>query len=112
MKPYFISLLAASLREKDTWGLVQGQKPVKCKWIFQVERGSNGKTKEYKGLSIAAIFLKTWDGLQSNVCTKSHHTILLNSNADYICSTEQHANGNCDILNGTLDEYVYMIQPE
>ena len=110
MKPYFISLLAASLRENDTWELVQGRKPVKCKWIFKVERGSNDTTKEYKGLSIAVNFLKTRDRLQSNVHT--HHTILLNSNADCICSTEQHANGNCDILNGMLDEYVYMIQPE
>ena len=67
----FHFLISSITERKDTWGLVQGRKPVKCKWIFQVERGSNGKTKEYKGLSIAAIFLKTWDRLQSNVCT--HH---------------------------------------
>ena len=39
-----------SLMENNTWELVdlpEGRKPIKCKWIFKVKKGSDGDIKRY-----------------------------------------------------------------
>ena len=48
-----------SLMENDTWDLVdltEGRKPVECKWIFKLKRGSNGSIKRYKAHHVAKGF--------------------------------------------------------
>ena len=48
-----------SLIENDTWDLVdlpEGRKPVECKWIFKIKRGSDGSIKRYKVRLVAKGF--------------------------------------------------------
>ena len=47
------------LMENDTWDLVylpEGRKPVECKWIFKIKRGSDGSIKRYKARLVAKGF--------------------------------------------------------
>ena len=52
-----------SLMENDTWELVdlpEGRKPIECKRIFKVKRGSDGDIKRYKAHLVAKRFTQKY----------------------------------------------------
>ena len=52
-----------SLMENNTWELVdlpEGRKPIECKWIFKVKKGSDGDIKRYKARLVAKGFAQRY----------------------------------------------------
>lgn len=103
--------------ENKVWTLVKitdKQKPVKCKWVFQIKIDANGQ-KRYKARLVAKGFTQihgvNYDETFSPVIRHSSlrmlMTIAVNKNLNI-----DHINVTSAFLNSTLDEEVFMTQPE
>ena len=106
-----------SLMENNTWELVslpEGRKPIECKWIFKVKRGSNGEVNRYKARLVAKGFAQKYgvdyDETFAPVVRYSSIRALL----AYAIQNDMILH-QMDVvtafLNGTLEENIYMQQP-
>ena len=107
-----------SLIENDTWDLVdlpEGRKPVECKWIFKIKRGSDGSIKRYKARLVAKGFSEKHGTdndetlapvvRYSSIRTLIAYAVQNNMKIDQMDVVTA-------FLNGKLEEDIYMTQPE
>lgn len=95
--------------------LKEGQKPVKCKWVFKIKRGLNGKILKYKARLVAKGFTQKY-GIDYNetfapVVRYSTIRMLFAIAAQLGLDIDQ-LDVKTAFLNGDLVEDVVMEQPE
>ena len=107
-----------SLLENETWELVElpaGRKPISCKWVFKVKHDETGKVERFKGRLVAKGFLQKYgidyDETFSPVVRFSSIRALLAYGVSRQMLIHQ-MDVVTAFLNGTLDEEIYMQQPE
>ena len=107
-----------SLLENETWELVElpaGRKPISCKWVFKVKHDQTGKVERFKGRLVAKGFLQKYgidyDETFSPVVRFSSIRDLLAFGVSRQMLIHQ-MDVVTAFLNGTLDEEIYMQQPE
>ena len=104
--------------ENETWELVElpaGRKPISCKWVFKVKHDESGKVERFKGRLVAKGFLQKYgidyDETFSPVVRFSSILALLAFGVSRQMLIHQ-MDVVTAFLNGTLDEEIYMQQPE
>ena len=106
-----------SMHDNDVWDLVElleGLKPISCKWIFKNKRDSKGNTKRYKARLVAMSFTQH-EGINYNetfslVSLKDSFRIIMTLVAHF--DLKLHKMGvKTTFLNGEIDETIYMEQP-
>ena len=109
------SLLAI---ENESWELIElpaGRKPISCKWVFKVKHDDTGKVERFKGRLGAKGFLQKYgidyDETFSPVVRFSSIRALLAFGVSRQILIHQMEVVTA-FLNGTLDEEIYMQQPE
>jgi len=107
-----------SLMANNTWTLVPlppSRKPVSCKWVFKIKQGVNGEVERYKARLVARGFTQTY-GVDYNETfapvakfTSIRCILALAALEDM----EIHQmDVKMTILNGELEEEIYMNQPQ
>jgi transposase InsO family protein len=106
------------LMKNDTWELVKrndGQKIIPCKWVFKLKRDSKGDILKYKARLVAKGFTQThgidYNETFSPVVRDSTIRLLIAIAANCNMSID-HLDVETAFLNGTLDEKIFMEQPE
>ena len=107
-----------SLIENETWELVElppARKAITCKWVFKVKHDENGKIDRFKGRLVAKGFLQKYgiefDETFSPVVRFTSIRALLAFAVSRNMFIHQ-MDVVTAFLNGTLDEDIYMEQPE
>lgn len=107
-----------SFYKNNCWTLSdkkEGQKPVKCKWVFKIKRGLNGKIIKYKARLVAKGFTQKYgiDYQETFAPVVRYSTIrmLFAIAAEYNLDIDQ-LDVKTAFLNGDLHENVFMDQPE
>jgi len=107
-----------SLMENETWDLVElppGRTPVGCRWVFKVKHGSDGKVERFKGRLVAKGYAQKYgidyDETFSPVVRFSSIRTLLAFAVQNDMLIHQ-MDVVTAFLNGTLDEEIYMQQPD
>ena len=106
-----------SLMSSGTWELVDlptRQKPIDCKWIFKVKKGSDGSVQRYKARLVAKGFAQKYgvdydETFAPVVCYSSIRTLLTFAIQNDMLIHQMDA--VTAFLNGTLEEEIYMKQP-
>ena len=108
----------SSLIENDTWDLVdlpEGRKPVECKWILKIKRGSDGSIKRYKARLVAKGFFQKhgtdYDETFAPVIRYSSIRTLIAYAVQNNMKIDQ-MDVVTAFLNSKLEEDTYMTQPE
>lgn len=107
-----------ALKKTNTWDLVpcpQGRKPIKCKWVFTLKRGSDGNIERYK----ARLVVKGCSQRQGLDYTETYAPVArmasLRTLLSIIYAKNMYAR-QLDVknafLNGVLKEDIYMCVPE
>ncbi len=99
----------------NTWTLPAGRKLVSCKWVFKIKQGKNGEVGCYKAKLVAIGFTQTYE-MDYNATfvpvakfTFIHCILTLAALEDI----EIHQmDVKTTILNGELEEEIYMEQPQ
>ena len=106
-----------SMDDSDVWDLVQlleGLKPIGCKWIFKTKRDSKGNTERYKARLVAKGFTQhegiDYDETFSLVSLKDSFRIKMALVAHFDLKLHQ-MGAKTKFLNGEIDETIYMEQP-
>ncbi|KAI4370853.1 hypothetical protein MLD38_019154 [Melastoma candidum] len=104
--------------ENGVWELVDlpdGHRPVGRKWVFKTKRDANGKVDRYKARLVAKGFTKKpgidYTETFSPVSSKDGFRIIMALVAHYDLELHQ-MDVKTVFLNGSLEEDVYMVQPE
>ena len=113
-----MNLEMESMYSKSVWELVDqtdGVKPIGCKWIYKRKRGSDGKVQTFKARLVAKGYTQKegvdYEETFSPVAMlKSIRTLL--SIATYYDYEIWQMDVKTAVLNGNLDESIYIIQPE
>ena len=107
-----------SMKDNGVWDLVElpkGVKPIGSKWIFKTKRDSKSNVERYKARLVAKGFTEN-EGIDyketfSPVSTKDSFRIIMALVAH--CDLKLHQmDVKTAILNGDIDETIYMVQPE
>ena len=107
-----------SMYSNQVWTLVEapdGVKPIGCKWVYKRKRGIDGKVKTFKARLVAKGYNKK-DGFDyeetfSPIAMIKSIRILL-SIAAHMDSEIWQMDVKISFLNKSLDECIYMVQPE
>lgn len=107
-----------SLIENETWTLEklpEGKKAIKCKWIFTTKQDTNGDIIRYKARLVARGFSQV-EGIDYN---ETFAPVVRYTSIRILLSIASHLNLRISqmdavtaYLNGTLDEELYMEQPD
>ena len=107
-----------SLLENETWELTElpsGRKSIGCKWVFKVKRGSDGRVSRFKARVVAKGYAQKYgvdyDETFSPVVRYSSVRALLAFAVRNDMLVHQ-MDVVTAFLNGTLEEEIYMQQPE
>ncbi|RVW18166.1 Retrovirus-related Pol polyprotein from transposon TNT 1-94 [Vitis vinifera] len=107
-----------SMYSNQVWELVEppkGVKPIGCKWIYKKKRGIDGKVQTYKARLVAKGYTQKegidYEETFSPVAMLKSIRILL-SIAAYFDYEIWQMDVKTAFLNGSLDECIYMKQPE
>ena len=103
-----------SMHDNDVWDLVQlleGLKPIGCKWIFKIKRDSKGNTGRYKARLVAKGFTQR-EGIDCNetfspISSKDSFRIIMALVAHFDLELHQ-IDVKSAFLNGEIDETIYM----
>jgi len=106
-----------ALEKNNTWSIVSvlnGKKPVGCKWIYKIKYNSDGTVERYKARLVAKCFTQTY-GIDyqetfAPVAKMNTVRVLLSIVVNKGWSLFQMDVKN-DFLQGTLEEEVYMTLP-
>ena len=107
-----------SMYSNYVWELVdllEGVKPIGCKWIYKRKRGADGKVETFKARLVAKGFTQKEevdykDTFSSVIMLKSIHILL--SIAAYYDYEIWQMDVKTAFLNGHIKETIYMGQPE
>ena len=107
-----------SMYQNDVWDLVElpsNCKKIGCKWVFKTKRDAKGNIKRFKARLVAKGFTQK-EGIDyketfSPVSKKDSLRIILALVAHYDLELYQ-MDVKTDFLNDSLDEKIYMEQPE
>lgn len=106
-----------ALISNHTWDLmplIVGRKVVGCKWIFKVKRNSNGSVARCKGRLVVKGYLQEvgvdFQETFSPVVKLTTIRVVLAIAVSLGCSLRQ-VDINNTVLNGDLNEEIYMVQP-
>ena len=107
-----------SMKDNDVWDLVpllEGAKPIGCKWIFKTKRDLKGDVERYKALFIAKGYTQK-EGIDyketfSPVSSKDSFRTIMALVAHFDLELHQ-MDVKTAFLNGDIDETIYMVQPE
>ncbi|RVW98285.1 Retrovirus-related Pol polyprotein from transposon TNT 1-94 [Vitis vinifera] len=107
-----------SMYSNQVWELVEppkGVKPIRCKWIYKKKRGIDGKVQTYKARLVAKGYTQKegidYEETFSPVAMLKSIRILLSITAYFDYEIWQ-MDVKTAFLNGSLDECIYMKQPE
>jgi hypothetical protein len=108
-----------SLMENETWKLVElppGRKAITCsRWVFKVKHDENGKIDRFKGRLVAKSFLQKCGIEFDETFSPVVHFTSIRALLAFAVSRNMFIH-QMDVvtafLNGTLDEDIYMEQPE
>ncbi|KAG7303823.1 hypothetical protein JYU34_010719 [Plutella xylostella] len=107
-----------SFLDNKCWNLaepIEGQKPVRCKWVFKKKYGLDGKLLRYKARLVAKGYTQKYgldyDETFSPVIRHSTLRSLFAVAAEFEMDIN-HLDVKTAFLNGDLKENVYMEQPE
>ena len=106
------------MKDNDVWDLVElpkGAKPIGCKWIFKTKRDAKGNIERYKARLVAKGFTQK-EGIDfketfSPVSSKDSFRTIMALEAHFDLEVHQ-MDVKTTFLNGTIDETIYMVQPE
>ena len=95
--------------------LLEGAKPIGCKWIFKTKKDSKGNVERYKTRLVAKGFTHK-EGIDyketfSPVSSKDSFRIIMALVAHFNLELHQ-MDVKTTFLNGEIDETIYMVQPE
>ena len=107
-----------SMKDNDVWDLVpllEGVKPIGCKWIFKTKRDSKGKVERYKARLVAKGYTQK-EGIDyketfSPVSSKDSFRTIMALVVHFDLELHQ-MDVKTTFLNGDIDETIYMVQPE
>ena len=104
-----------SNRFRDLVEPPEGIKPIECKWIYKRKRGADGKVETFKARLVAKGFTQKegidYDETFSPVAMLKSIRILL-SIAAHLDYEIWQMDVKTTFLNESLDESIYMMQPE
>ncbi|KAK0589544.1 hypothetical protein LWI29_015643 [Acer saccharum] len=94
--------------------LLEGAKPIGCKWIFKTKRDSKGNVERYKAHLVAKSFTQK-EGIDfketfSPVSTKDSFGTIMAFVAHFDLELHQ-MDVKTAFLNGDIDETIYIVQP-
>ncbi len=95
--------------------LLNGRKPINCKWVFRVKHNAKGKVDWYKVWLVAKGFLQTHGIAFDETCAHVAKFVSIKTMLALrtILDLEIHQmDVRCAFLNGDLFEKVYMTQLE
>ena len=103
------------MKDNNVWGLVElleGVKPIGCKWIFKTKRDSKGNVERYKARLVAKGFTQK-EGIDyketfSPVSTNDSFRIIMTLVAHFDLELHQ-MDVKTVFLNGDIDEMIYMM---
>ena len=106
------------MKDNDVWDLVpllEGAKPIGCKWIFKIKKDSKGNVERYKARLVAKGFTQK-EGIYSKetfspISSKDSFRIIMALVAHFNLELH-HMDVKTVFLNGDIDETIYMVQPE
>nr|KYP56400.1 Retrovirus-related Pol polyprotein from transposon TNT 1-94 [Cajanus cajan] len=107
-----------SMQDNDVWDLVElleGVKPIGCKWIFKTKRNSKGNIERYKAHLVAKGFTQK-EGIDyketfSSVSSKDSFRIIMALVAHYDLELHQ-MDVKTGFINCDIEEMIYMMKPE
>lgn len=108
----------ASLIHNKTWVLCKlppNRKTISCKWVFKLKRKANGDIEKYKARLVARGFTqeKGFDFNETYSPTARLTTFrVLMSMANHFGYFVHQMDVKCAFLNGSIQEEIYMEQPE
>ncbi|KAK0594610.1 hypothetical protein LWI29_035421 [Acer saccharum] len=107
-----------SMFDNKVWSLVdlpKGIKPIGCKWVYKRKRGMDGKVETFKARLVAKGYTQKegidYEETFSPVAMLKSIRILLSIAASLDLEIWQ-MDVKTAFLNGSLDESIYMMQPE
>ena len=107
-----------AMYSNQVWSLVDpldGVKPIGCKWIYKRKRGINGKVKTFEAWLVVKSYTQkegfNYEETFSPVAMIKSIRILLSIVAHMDCEIWQ-MNIKITFLNESLEETIYMVQPE
>ena len=107
-----------SMKDNDVWDLVpllEGAKPIGCKWIFKTKKDSKGNVERYKAHLVAKGFTQK-EGIDyketfSPVSSKDSFRIIMALVTHFNLELHQ-MDVKTVFLNGDIDETIYIVQPK
>ena len=106
------------LRTNKTWQLVQlhkGRKTIGCRWVFRVKENQDGKIEPFKVRLVSKGFSQKF-GIDYEETfapvAKLNSIKLILSPASKYCLDAHQMDVRTALLNGELDEDIYMAQPD
>ena len=107
-----------SMYSNQVWDLVKAPnstKPIGCKWVYKRNRGIDGKVETFKARLVVKGYTQKegidYEEIFSPVAMLKSIRILLSITAHYDYEIWQ-MDVKTAILNGNLEEEIYMMQPE
>lgn len=107
-----------SLINNKTWilcDLPNERKPIGCKWLFKIKTNQNGEIERFKARLVAKGYSQKfgidYDEIFAPVVRQSTFRILLSIATKFNLKVKQY-DIETAFLNGTVQEDIYMIQPE
>lgn len=108
----------SSLKNNNTWTLVDVPKNkniVSCKWVFKTKRNLDGEVTKFKARLVARGFSQKYGTDYDQVFAPvvrhtTFHTLLTVAGMERM--TTRHYDAKTAFLNGSLNEEIYMYQPE
>ncbi|CAI5721251.1 unnamed protein product [Peronospora destructor] len=107
-----------SLIKNDTWDVVplpKGRKAIGCRWVFRVKENQDGEVERYKARLVTKGFSQKYgvdyEETFAPVAKFTSIHIVLSLAAKYTLTVHQ-MDVKTAFLNGTLDEDIYMAQPD
>ena len=107
-----------SLLKNETWELVElppGRKAITCRWVFKVKHDENGQVERFKGRLVAKGFLQKFGVEFDETFSPVVRFTSIRALLAFAVSRNMFIH-QMDVvtafLNGTLDEDIYMEQPE